>query len=134
MTTLTQQQAARAVGEHTTVMAVLDPENEGLYWVHSTGMANFYRRDIEIRGVNGLFVKPAQILVNALNTHQLSEGSIVEGFIMDLRREEIPDLVNFVEGGDNGDSKFLRVIHLVGDHPPDCHCCQVTQKFRNENL
>jgi hypothetical protein len=72
------------IRQHIEIDAVIPDEPGGGYWVHSHGMAQFDKPDLEMVDVPGLFVEEAASIINHVAQY-LAEGAQIDpGQTMDI--------------------------------------------------
>jgi len=109
------------IRDHITIHAVIPEGDEVGYWLHTHGMAQFDKPDIEMVHVPGMFTHEASRIINAVS-QKLAEGVVIEpGMTVDLK---LNVLTLFVTGDtEHAEGDCLRIVEADLLHFCECANC-----------
>ena len=124
------------VQETTSIINTPDPDNEGKFWLYSTGMRdNHELPDLEIRDVPGMFVRAGYDIITKINAYRITEGEnpVLVGHTIAWKYGDI-----VVEQGEAFDGALtweagdmLRLVSRLTD-VECCHSCECHGQGINE--
>ena len=69
------EEMKKVVRETTQIIKTPDPDNEGKFWLYSSGMMeNHELPDLEIRGVPGMFTGAGTDIITEINAYRIMKG------------------------------------------------------------
>lgn len=69
------EEMKQVVRETTHIIKTPDPDNEGKFWLYSSGMVeNHELPDLEIRGVPGMFTGAGTDIITEINAYRIMKG------------------------------------------------------------